>query len=462
MDSAAPAPGDASLSGWLAAEPVTPATPAGGEPSAMDVPLDPPYDRWPPVPPWTSGGPDERLPSSDDAPIAPGAGVEQLGDPSTTAGPDAGPPPASNAGGWPPVPPWTRTGPDERLPSSDERPIVPGSGVEWLAPATPPASTAPAPGSAAASAAQLAPIAPDVDTDASADLAQGLQKSRGGFMARLRGLLGGGDASGPSWDDVEETLIGGDVGAALASEVVERARRDKEPGGSIAAVQRELAALLVPREPDWQPQSAAPGQPAVILVVGVNGTGKTTTIGKLAARYRADGRTVLLAAADTFRAAAIEQLEVWAARSNVPVVSHAPGADPGAVVYDALDAAVARHTDIVLADTAGRLHTKVNLMDELTKIRRVVDRRLPGSSPELFFVLDATTGQNGLSQAKAFHEAVGLTGIVLTKLDSTAKGGIVFAIEDALRIPVRYVGVGEKIGDLIPFDPQAFVTALFA
>jgi len=281
-------------------------------------------------------------------------------------------------------------------------------------------------------------------------------------MSRLRGLLGGGEASGPSWDEVEETLISGDVGAALAMDVVERARRSKEPGGAIAAVQRELAALLVPREGPWEPRPAGPGEPAVLLIVGVNGTGKTTTIGKLATRYRAEGHSVLLAAADTFRAAAMEQLQEWARRASVPMVAHAPGADPGAVVYDALDAAMARGIDIVIADTAGRLHTKVNLMDELSKIRRIVDRRLPGSTPEILFVLDATTGQNGLAQAKAFHEAVGLTGIVLTKLDSTAKGGIVFAIEHVLNVPVRYVGVGEQAGDLIPFDPEAFVAALFA
>ncbi len=199
-----------------------------------------------------------------------------------------------------------------------------------------------------------------------------------------------------------------------------------------------------------------------MLMVGVNGTGKTTTIGKLAYDYRAEGSSVLLAAADTFRAAAIDQLRIWADRSGSQFVAHAPGADPAAVMYDALDAAVARNVDIVIADTAGRLHTKSNLMDELAKMRRVVDRRLPGSVPEVLFVLDATTGQNGLSQAKVFHETVGLTGIVLTKLDSTAKGGIVFAIEDALHVPVRYVGVGEKLGDLLPFDPDAFVAALFA
>jgi fused signal recognition particle receptor len=199
-----------------------------------------------------------------------------------------------------------------------------------------------------------------------------------------------------------------------------------------------------------------------VLVVGVNGTGKTTTIGKLAARYIGEGRTIILAAADTFRAAAIDQLRIWADRADVPVVAHAPGADPGAVVYDALDAAVARGADMVIADTAGRLHTKVNLMDELTKVRRIVDKRLPGAEPETLFVLDATTGQNGLAQAKAFHEAVGLTGIVLTKLDSTSKGGIVFAIEDALKVPVRFVGVGEGINDLLPFDPDAFVETLFS
>ena len=166
-----------------------------------------------------------------------------------------------------------------------------------------------------------------------------------------------------------------------------------------------------------------------------------------------EGRTIILAAADTFRAAAIDQLRIWADRAGVPVVAHAPGADPGAVVYDALDAAVARGADLVIADTAGRLHTKSNLMDELTKIRRIIDKRLPGAEPETLFVLDATTGQNGLAQAKAFHEAVGLTGIVLTKLDSTAKGGIVFAIEDALKVPVRFVGVGEGVNDLLPSTP---------
>ena len=191
----------------------------------------------------------------------------------------------------------------------------------------------------------------------------------------------------------------------------------------------------MPRDGDWRPRPAVPGQPAVVLIVGVNGTGKTTTIGKLASRFRAEGLTVILAAGDTFRAAAIEQLGIWASRSGSTMIAHAPGADPGAVVYDALDAAVARRADLVIADTAGRLHTKVNLMDELAKVRRIIDKRLPGARPDVLFVLDATTGQNGLAQARAFNEATGLTGIVLTKLDSTAKGGIVFAIEAALGDP---------------------------
>jgi fused signal recognition particle receptor len=279
-------------------------------------------------------------------------------------------------------------------------------------------------------------------------------------MSRLRGLLREGPAAA-DWDAVEELLIAGDVGGELAISVVERARRRKDEESAEAAVRAELAALLLPAEPGWRLEPAAEGQPAVVLVVGVNGTGKTTTIGKLAHGFRAEGRTVLLAAADTFRAAAIDQLRIWADRSGSQFVAHAPGADPAAVIYDALDAALARHVDIVIADTAGRLHTKSNLMDELAKMRRVIDRRIPGARPEVLFVLDATTGQNGLAQAKVFNATVELTGIVLTKLDSTAKGGIVFAIEDALKVPVRFVGVGEKLGDLLPFDPEAFVAALF-
>jgi fused signal recognition particle receptor len=185
-------------------------------------------------------------------------------------------------------------------------------------------------------------------------------------------------------------------------------------------------------------------------------------VAKLGNRFATRGAKVILAAADTFRAAATEQLETWGRRTGLPVIAHAAGADPSAVVYDALDAAAARHADVVLADTAGRLHTKTNLMEELAKIRRTIAKRLPDATPEVVFVLDATTGQNGLAQAKAFHESAGLTGIILTKLDTTSRGGIAFAIEDALKVPVLFVGVGEKIDDLLDFDPNAFVAALFA
>ena len=303
-------------------------------------------------------------------------------------------------------------------------------------------------------------MGPEPGEPVAGDLEAGLARSRGGFMSRLRGLFGGVEIAAADWDEVEEALIAGDVGASLASRVVDGARARRDAPSAEAAVRAELASLLAPRDPDWDLGPAGAGL-AIILVVGVNGTGKTTTIGKLAHRETRAGRRVLLAAADTFRAAAIQQLRIWADRSRVEVVAHAPGADPGAVVYDALDAALARGADVVIADTAGRLHTKANLMDELAKIRRVIDRRLPGAVPETLFVLDATTGQNGLAQAVAFHAAVGLTGIVLTKLDSTARGGIVFAIEDQLRVPVRFVGVGEGIEDLLPFDPDRFVAALF-
>ena len=292
------------------------------------------------------------------------------------------------------------------------------------------------------------------------ELEEGLRRSRGGFMSRLRGLLTGDATSPEAWAEVEESLIAGDVGASLAMEVVERARARRTGESAEAAVRAELAGLLLPRDPGWSLYRSGES-PAVVLVLGVNGTGKTTTIGKLATREVAAGRRVILAAADTFRAAASEQLRIWADRARAEIVTHAAGADPAAVVFDALDAGVARRADLVIIDTAGRLHTKSNLMDELAKIRRVIDRRLPGASPETLLVLDATNGQNGLIQAVAFHEAVSLTGIVLTKLDSTARGGIVFAIEQRLGVPVRFAGVGERPEDLVEFDPPAFVAALF-
>jgi fused signal recognition particle receptor len=301
----------------------------------------------------------------------------------------------------------------------------------------------------------------DTPTDQAASYSEGVARTRQGFASRLRSLLRG-PIDDDTWDEVEEALIMADVGAELAARVVAGARKRHGVQAAEAAVIAELLALFAPRDPTPWPRVPAPDVPAVVLVVGVNGTGKTTTIAKLAHRFSTRGAKVLLAAADTFRAAAIEQLQVWAQRVSVPVVAHAAGADPSAVVFDALDAAAARGTNVVIVDTAGRLHTKTNLMDELAKIRRTIGKRLPDAQPEVLFILDATTGQNGLAQARAFHESAGLNGIVLTKLDSTARGGIAFAIEDALKVPVLFVGVGEKVDDLLDFDPNAFVDALFA
>jgi fused signal recognition particle receptor len=300
-----------------------------------------------------------------------------------------------------------------------------------------------------------------VDNADGASLAAGLDKTRHGFVRRIHDAFGGGTGD-DAWEQVEEALIAGDVGARLASEIVGRARTNRDGLPPEVAVQRELAGLFATREPVLWPRKPAPDVPAVVLVVGVNGTGKTTTIAKLAARFSRGGARVLIAAADTFRAAAIEQLQEWARRIDVPVVAHAAGADPSAVVYDAMDAAVARHMDVVIIDTAGRLHTKHNLMDELAKIRRTISKRAPGAEPEVLFVLDATTGQNGLAQARTFHEAAPLTGLVLTKLDSTSRGGIAFAIERELGVPVLFAGTGERLQDLVDFSPAAFLEALFA
>jgi fused signal recognition particle receptor len=292
-------------------------------------------------------------------------------------------------------------------------------------------------------------------------LQEALRPTRQGFAERVKGLLGSGDPDDETWEEVEEALISADFGAELAIEVCDRARARTDVGPQ-KALQLELLALFAERKAVSWPRIPGPGIPAVILVVGVNGTGKTTTIAKLAYRFKSLGAKVLLAAADTFRAAAIEQITMWADRIDVPVVSHAAGADPSAVVFDAMDAAVARGMDVVIIDTAGRLHTKANLMDELAKIRRTISKRIPEAQPEVLFVLDATTGQNGLLQAKAFNESSGLTAIALTKLDSTSKGGVAFAIERAMDVPVLFVGLGEQITDLRDFDPNAFVAALFA
>jgi fused signal recognition particle receptor len=266
-------------------------------------------------------------------------------------------------------------------------------------------------------------------------------------------------------DDLEATLIGADLGSTTTATILEALREkvDRKQIGDVAELKRvlkqELLAILT--SADKRPVAKVDGEPEVILVVGVNGTGKTTSIGKLAHVLRSQGKTVLLGAADTFRAAAIEQLEVWGDRTGVEVIKNKPGGDPSAVLFDALQAAKARKTDYVIVDTAGRLHTKSNLMDELAKMRRTAQRFIPSAPHETLLVMDATTGQNGLQQARLFTQSAGVTGIVLTKLDGTAKGGIVVAISKELGLPVRYVGVGEKVGDLLPFNAEDFVNSLF-
>ena len=265
-------------------------------------------------------------------------------------------------------------------------------------------------------------------------------------------------------EELEELLIAADLGAALAGDFVNRAREEVMFGTVTRASQlRPLFRrfLLDTLAPVTQPLNLE-HHPAVVLLLGVNGSGKTTTAAKLAASLKASGKRVILAAADTFRAAAIEQLERWGERIEVEVIRQAAGSDPGAVVFDAVKAATARDLDVLIVDTAGRLHTKTNLMDELAKLRRVIERQLPGAPHETLMVLDAPTGQNGFAQARMFHEAIGLTGVCLTKLDGTAKGGIVVRIVRELKVPVKLIGLGERIEDLQPFDPQAFVDALVA
>ena len=294
----------------------------------------------------------------------------------------------------------------------------------------------------------------------------GLRARPSGIGARLRAAFGTSQAATEStWDDVEEALIAADVGGPVTMELVDAARtRFRAEGGrSGEDARRALATEIRDRLARVGSGTFELGEPpAVILFVGVNGTGKTTTIAKLAARLGAEGRSVVLAAADTFRAAAIEQLRVWGDQLGVPVVAQRTGADPGAVAFDAVVAAESRGLDAVLVDTAGRLQNKQQLMDELAKIKRVIERRMPGQPRHVLLVLDATTGQNGLLQAEGFSRDAGVTGIVLTKLDGTAKGGVALAVAERLGVPILFAGVGEEIDALAPFDPEAFVEWLFA
>ena len=296
-----------------------------------------------------------------------------------------------------------------------------------------------------------------------AEAERGLERSRATFFGRLKDLVVRGGAGEDVWDEAEELLIEADVGVGLAMELLDRARDRSRGARSADEVFDALKAdiLDVLNAVEGAENGAAEHKPLVVLVVGVNGAGKTTSIAKLAALFRAEGKRVVLAAADTFRAAAIEQLQHWGERAGADVIAHSQGGDPAAVAFDAMQAARARDADVLIVDTAGRLHTKSNLMEEMKKIGRVLGRVDDAAPHEVLLVLDATTGQNGLAQAREFTQAVGCTGIVLTKLDGTAKGGVVLAIARELGLPVRFVGTGEGMEDLSPFAPDEYVEALF-
>lgn len=292
---------------------------------------------------------------------------------------------------------------------------------------------------------------------------EGLKKTKDAMMRQVEGVIHSFTKIDEDFlEELEEILIMSDMGAITAEDICNQLRRKiKETGvtdpAEVKGLLKEIVADML-REDEPMKLSTSP---SILFVIGVNGAGKTTTIGKLAANFKAQGKKILVGAADTFRAAAIEQLEVWTQRSGVEIVKHQEGSDPAAVVYDSIEAAKARHADILLIDTAGRLHNKKNLMDELGKMFRIVNQRAEGCDVETLLVLDATTGQNAVNQAEQFMQAAKITGIVLTKLDGTAKGGIVVAIKNQLGLPVRYVGVGEKIDDLQEFVPEDFVEALF-
>jgi fused signal recognition particle receptor len=296
-------------------------------------------------------------------------------------------------------------------------------------------------------------------------LKKGIEKTRAGLADRLEDAFSGRkEIDAAVLEELEYALITADIGVATTTEILEsiRQRADRKQLADVQQVKQLIAEhLLGVIEGAERPVPHVAEPPAVVMVVGVNGSGKTTTIGKLANRYKAEGRSVILCAADTFRAAAIEQLQVWGGRTSTQVISQTPGADPSAVLFDALQSAKARKVDYVIVDTAGRLHTKTNLMAELEKMRRTATKVIPGAPHEVLLVLDATTGQNGLEQARKFTESSGVTGLVLTKLDGTAKGGIVVAIARELNLPIRYVGVGEQAADLLPFEPEKFVASLF-
>jgi fused signal recognition particle receptor len=296
-------------------------------------------------------------------------------------------------------------------------------------------------------------------------LKAGIQKTRAGLVDRVEDIISGKkEIDAELLEELEYTLVTADIGVRTTTEILDliRQRVDRKLLNDAVQLKQLIREhLLEVLQATDRPLAHVSQPPAVVMLVGVNGSGKTTTIGKLASRFRSEGRSVLLCAADTFRAAAIEQLEIWGTRTGTEIIRQRAGADPSAVVFDAVQAAKARKTDYVIIDTAGRLHTKENLMTELEKMRRTATKVVPGAPHEVWLVLDATTGQNGLEQARKFTQSSGVTGIVLTKLDGTAKGGVVVAIARELNLPIRFIGVGEKAEDLLPFEPEEFIHSLF-
>jgi len=375
------------------------------------------------------------------------------------AAPETQPPRREGAGPPEPAPP------EMFQPSAEtSRAEEPAAAMPEITPEAEPSLAAPEPAAEAEllepevqPAAAPAPVAPKLSR-----LGLGLRKTHEALMARLRAVLGGGAQGKQLYEELEEALIGADVGVEASARIVQAVRDDLKneahPETVRAALKAEIERVLESVE---RPAADSGDEPLVVMLVGVNGAGKTTTLAKLAARFKAERGPVIVAAADTFRAAAIDQLEVWCNRVGAEIIKQKQGSDPAAIAFDAVAAARARGIKTVLIDTAGRLQTKSNLMEELKKIARVAGRNLPGAPHETWLVLDATTGQNALSQAQVFKEAVPLTGVILAKLDSTAKGGVVIAIADRMKLPVRFVGIGESVEDLRPFDAHEFVEALF-
>ena len=347
------------------------------------------------------------------------------------------------------------------------KPQAPPESPSQESPVTPPADP-----SSSASVATSTPAAPAVAQAAPAeqgkDLAQSLERTKGGLFGAVRSLFQQKrELNADFWDDLEERLLQADVGAHTTADLVDALRdrhakrRFTAPDEAETALREMLVEILGAGPGRTLPSLNLPEPLAIVLVIGVNGVGKTTSIAKLSHFLQALGRKPLLVAGDTFRAAAIDQLKIWGERTRTQVIAQVPGADPSAVVFDGIRAAQSRGADTLIIDTAGRLHTKANLMEELAKIRRIIERQVPGAPHETLLVLDAVTGQNGLTQAKTFANQVGVTGLILSKLDSSAKGGVVFSIAQELKIPIKFAGTGEQLADFAPFDPQAFARALF-